>query len=208
MSEPFLVPYASAVLEQRARPALEPEERPEFSEADEELMRSALGMLPALERILLLEHLRGWSHAALGRGCGLSKEGVRRRVHRARARLMWLAQWPGIELPLAVVEAVCARHLSRSLRATVLAYWPRADGRARTQAEVGDRYGISQSAVQLRLTRAMDVLNARAEQDEEAGPVAAALVMLVATGSSFVVRDASGRVGKRALRRAARVFSE
>lgn len=209
MSEPFLVPYDPRALDQRAAVPLDLEPlQGELEEHEAARMHALIGMLPALERALCIEHLSGRSYASLAKAWGVSKEAVRRRVRRARQRLAWLAHWPGIDLSIADVETVCTRHLSRGLRATVLAYWPRADGQMRTQAEVGKRYGISQSAVQLRLVRATEQLNACAEQDEEAAPVAHALVMLIATTSSLVLRDASTKHGRRALKRVAQLSTE
>jgi DNA-directed RNA polymerase specialized sigma24 family protein len=209
LSEPFFVPVnPHALAACTAAPELEELEqaRAAIADHDAEQLREMLALLPPLETALVLADLEGRSHRRLALQLGVSRQAVTKRVQRALVRLAWLAQWPGLSIPRDEVRVVCRRHLHNPFRRTVLAYWPQRGRQLPTQAELGGRYGIGQDAVQKRLVRASEQLNARAELDPDAAGVAHALVMLITSPS--ILRYEAQRDPRRALQRLSRLSTE
>ncbi len=171
-------------------PAHDREATPEDDEECTDKIRAMLQLLPPLEAQLLIYSLEGRSHGELARALGVRRQAVSYRVRRARARLVWLATWPGLSLSRDHVRLVCAQHLPRALGAVVLAYWPRGRGLSPTLAATAARRSVAIVEVHRRLQTATSMLIERAAHDEAALELAHALVMLL---GRYILRDGARR---------------
>lgn len=195
MSERFAVPCDPRSIEflasRRALLAEEPEpvdEEPEPPEPEPDpnalTLHQMLALIPPIEAHILLSHLGGRSQSQLAIELKVYKNTIAHRLRRARERLVWLREWPGLRLTTAEVQSTCKRCLPPVLRREVLAYWPKGSGRAPTLRAIGTTRGVDPTMIHRRLQRAVSLLVEHAATDETAATLAAALLAL--QGSSIL----------------------